>query len=614
MLFNLMFSASSLASDLVALGFCFWVEQDEFVQTRTSCHHWEHRHLLFHKHLHEDWSVVVFEQLFHTVHHLFLFRHSESLETHGLGEFHKIWVGLVCVSVSVVVEQGLPLGNHSLLLVVEHNDLDRSVSLDGGGELGQGHVERSVSINVNNQRVWLGDLGTNGRWQTKSHGSETSRGDERTWFGPGEVLGSPHLVLAHTGGDNNVTSCSGGLFGDLLHESLWLDLGARSLLLIGIWVLFLELPNVLEPLRTRRNRMHQLVEKLQVLGHVTLDSLGSLDNLVDVLWRDLKMDNTSSLLLSSQLGLRSELGDISSHSVVESGTKSNNKVCLLHGRVGHGRAVHSKHVQGLFVVLVKGSQSLDGGSDRDLGLVCELLESSRAVFRVQDTGSHVQNWFLGLVDQRSSTLDALSGELGSGSTGDLAEGIGRQGGANRNGFLQDGSSDVFRQVDQNRTRTAAGCDLERLIDPPWQLCHALHHHVPFGARSGDSNHVGLLESVGSNGTGGNLAGKDDHWHTVCKSVSHRGNDVSSAGTRGHQNDAWLAAGSGVTLGHVAGTLLVAGQNKLEFVRVVDSIIHWQDSSTRIPENSVDVMSLHHLVENLTSCESDEGVVHLRAGK
>ncbi|KAH3658951.1 hypothetical protein OGATHE_006677 [Ogataea polymorpha] len=352
-------------------------------------------------------------------------------------------------------------------------------------KLGKSHIKRGISIDVDDQSVWLSDLSTDSSRQSKSHSSQTTGGDKRTRLSPGEMLSGPHLVLSNTGGDDDVTAGGIGLFRDLSHESLWLDFGA--------WGLHL----------------------LKVLGHIALDGLCGLDNLVDVLWRDFEMDDTATVFLGSQSGLWCEFGHVSGDSVVESCSQSDDQVGILHSAVCHGGSVHSKHVERFFILLVKCSQGLDSGGDWDLGLVCKLLESLWAILRVENAGTDVKNRFFGLVNQSGSALNTLGGELGSSSMCDLVQCVGRKGRTDWNGFLQNGCRHVFWKVHEHRARTTAGGDLERLIDTSWQLRNVLHHNVPFGAGSRDTDNVGLLESVGSNSGGGHLASKHHHRHTVC---------------------------------------------------------------------------------------------------
>ncbi|KAH3687509.1 hypothetical protein WICPIJ_001503 [Wickerhamomyces pijperi] len=62
------------------------------------------------------------------------------------------------------VEQRLPLCNHTLFFVIQNDNLNWSTGLNSRGHFHQSHVERSITIDIDDNSVWLGDLGTNGGW------------------------------------------------------------------------------------------------------------------------------------------------------------------------------------------------------------------------------------------------------------------------------------------------------------------------------------------------------------------------------------------------------------------------------------------------------------------
>ncbi|KAI6777120.1 hypothetical protein HG530_001065 [Fusarium avenaceum] len=258
-------------------------------------HHREDRDLLVGNNLQQSRAIGVDEPR-QSLDNLIGLHEASALDVHGLSELDEIRVALVSMGVSILVEDVLPLCDHTLLLVVKNNDLDTNLELGSGGKLSQGHVEGSITVDVDDKSVRLGDLGTNGGGQTETHGSETTRCDHGSGMSPSEVLGGPHLMLANTSSD------------------------------------FLE-----------------------VGGDVTLNGLSGLDNLVDVLRHNLEVDNATTTLSSGSLGTRGKLGNAQSDTIIESGTKGNDQISLLHGHVSISRAVHTEHVQGLLVEFVVGT-------------------------------------------------------------------------------------------------------------------------------------------------------------------------------------------------------------------------------------------------------------------
>ena len=102
----------------------------------------------------------------------------------------------------ILVEEVLPLCHHALFFVVEDDDFHVDAELRGGGELGHGHVEGGVAVDIDDEGGWSSDFGADGGGEAEAHGPEPAGGDEGAGLTPAVVLGGPHLVLADAGGDD----------------------------------------------------------------------------------------------------------------------------------------------------------------------------------------------------------------------------------------------------------------------------------------------------------------------------------------------------------------------------------------------------------------------------
>lgn len=590
------------------------VVDKELMQSLSSGNHGKNGNLLVNNNLNKNGALVC-QHLLETGLELINVSDSDTLHAHGLSELHEIGVLLMGVAVSVLVEKGLPLSDHTLLLVVEHNSLDANVELNGGGQLGKSHVERSITIDVNDVAVGSGNLGADSGGKTVAHGSKTTGGDHGSGMSPSEVLGGPHLMLANTGGDDGLVLVVLGQVGEHGDDGLGLDDTVLALSLEHEGELLLPRLNNLRPGSSLgiRDGGDERNELSHALGNVSLNSLGGLNNLVDVLGLDLKVHDTSSALKSGLSGLGGKLGDGAGDSIVESSTKGDDTVGVLHGHVGVAGAVHTEHVESLRVSLVEGTKTLQGGGDGDLGLLGKLLEQLGALLVAENTLSDVEDGLLGHVDEVGGSLDGLLLELVGGSRSQVGERVRGDGGLGGDGLSQDGGGDILGQVDQNGAGSARGGNLKGLVDSSRELGDVLDHDVPLGARSGDSDNVGLLEGVSTDNGGQHLAGEDNHGGTVRKSVLHGCDDVGGTGAGGDENDTGLAGGTCVALGHVAGALLVSGEHKVEVLGVVNSVKDGENGTTGVAEDGVDVVSQHHLVEDLSTGEADEGVVHVGIG-
>ncbi len=63
----------------------------------------------------------------------------------------------------------------------------------------------------------------------------------------------------------------------------------------------------------------------------------------------------------------------------------------------------------------------------------------------------------------------------------------------------------MRDVDEHRARAARARDVERLVDRPRDLLRVLDHERVLDDRHRDADRVGLLEAVGAEQLGADLA-------------------------------------------------------------------------------------------------------------
>ena len=408
-------------------------------------------------------------------------------------------------------------------------------------------------------------MSTDGGRQTEAHRAETAGADHGTRVPPAEVLGGPHLVLTDTGGDVSLVLAVGSQVAELLNDSLGLDeLAALGTLVVGQRPLGLPLVDLGEPLLAVLHGLGGDVghQGSDIGADITLDGLGSLDNLVDVLGHDLKLDNATTALSGGGLSAGCELGNVESDTVIETTTQGDDQISILDSHVGIGRTVHAEHVQRLLVELVKGTQTVESSGDRDGGLLSQFLEDLRTTLGVDDTVSGVDNGLLGNVEKLRNPLERclklkLHG-LGDGSSRETGKR-----GVNGNSAAQNAGGDILGKVDEDRSGAARGGNLEGLVDSAGQFGDVLDHDVPLGARARDTDDIGLLEGITADGRGNDLASEDDEGNTVGQGILDGGDDIGCSGTGGNEDYTRLARGTSVTLGHVASTLLVSGKDEVE---------------------------------------------------
>ncbi|MHC2575132.1 hypothetical protein ACVMH6_007460 [Rhizobium leguminosarum] len=112
--------------------------------------------------------------------------------------------------------------------------------------------------------------------------------------------------------------------------------------------------------------------------------------------------------------------------------------------------------------------------------------------------------------------------------------------------------------------------------------------------------VTFLESVGADQRGRNLAGQADERDRIHQRVLQRCDGIGGARTRGHQHDADLAGGAGVTFGRMACPLLVANEDVLDILLLEDLVVDRQDRAAGIAEDMFDAVVLQRLENDLRS--------------
>ena len=139
--------------------------------------------------------------------HLHLVGDAHGLDSEGIGELHEVGVrGIGRGNVALVVEELLPLVDHSEHVVVDDGELNRQTILDDGGELAHGHLEAAVASNRPDGLIGRADLHSHSARHLVAHCAGASRRDEGAGVLVGEVLGGPHLVLADAGHDDGVSA------------------------------------------------------------------------------------------------------------------------------------------------------------------------------------------------------------------------------------------------------------------------------------------------------------------------------------------------------------------------------------------------------------------------
>ena len=395
-----------------------------------------------------------------------------------------------------------------------------------------------------------------------------------------EVLGCPHLMLAHIGRHDRVLVLRELV--DPVDDVLRLDHRVRRLH-VGQRVLGLPVVDLVPPGLALLDGMAvrcRLEHGIQFLEHgldVSHDRDVHLDVLADGRRVDVDVDD---------LGLRTELRDLSGDPVVEPGPDGDDEVREVDRHVGGVRAVHPHHAERQCMRAGEGAQGHERHVHGDLRQLGK-LQQLRLRVGEDRAAAHVDDRLPGLVDGLHGLLDLP-----------LVPFVGRviaaDGHAVRVAELALVHRDVLRDVHQHGARPAGRGDVEGLLDDLPQVVHVLDQEVVLGAWPADADVVRLLEGVVADEMGGDLAGEDDDRDRVHVGVHQRSDHVGHARPGGDQRDARLARGLRIALRHVAGTSFVPGQNDLDILLLVQDIEDLQHHAAREAEDGLDPFALEAL--------------------
>ena len=160
---------------------------------------------------------------------------------------------------------------------------------------------------------------------------------------------------------------------------------------------------------------------------------------------------------------------------------------------------------------------------------------------------------------------------------------------------------VFGHIDQNRAG-ATGCrNVVGLAGDARQRVGFLHEVVVLHHRNGDAENVGLLEGVLAEHPGHGLTANDEHRHGVHHRGHETGDGVAGAGAGSHEHRGGAAGRTGIAIGHVHGTLLVAHEDEFHFcLHRLQGVENRNRGTAGISENVLDAEIVEGLDERLSA--------------
>ncbi len=294
------------------------------------------------------------------------------------------------------------------------------------------------------------------------------------------------------------------------------------------------------------------------------------------------------------LGVGREAVDLAGDPVVEARADRHHHVAAVHREVGFVGAVHAEHAEKLGIRRRERAQALEGQGDRVAGGVDEIGErGARLRAGVDHAAAAVEHRALGRGHQRHRLLDLGGIALDRRAIRLVPHLLGLDVGSL-------GNLDVLRQIDHHRAGTTGARDMKRLVQHARQGFHVLDQVVVLGAGAGDAGGVGLLEGVGADQLGRNLARQADQRHGIEERVEQAGDRIGRAGAGGDQHHADLAGGAGIALRRMHRRLFVAGEDVADAVLLEDRVVKRKYGAARIAEYDLDALVDQGLEDNFRS--------------
>ncbi len=297
-----------------------------------------------------------------------------------------------------------------------------------------------------------------------------------------------------------------------------------------------------------------------------------------------------------------ERRDLAGHAVVEAGPEDQEQVALVDRVVGVHAAVHAEHVERQRMVAGQRAQPHHREGHRNAGLRHQRAKLLRRVRR-----NHAA---AGVNHRTPRRADRVGHALiSSGLARRWLDAVARQ--VHRGVVVRDrlGELDVLGQIDEHGPLASGGGHVKGLADHPGHVADVGDEVVVLGDAAADLDDGGLLEGVGADHGGIDLAGDGDHRDAVQLGVGDGGHQIGGPRPAGGHTDPRLSGGSGIALGREPTPLFVAGEDHPDLVAEPgQGLMQWHTGPPWIGKNRIDPVVHQRLDDDIGAAS------HLRAGR
>ncbi len=293
--------------------------------------------------------------------------------------------------------------------------------------------------------------------------------------------------------------------------------------------------------------------------------------------------------------------DFAGHAVIKAAAERKQEVRLLHGGDSGEVAVHPGHPEGQGMTVGERATGHKGRHDGNAGQVHQLAQHLGGP-RLQDAAARVDHRPFGRENERGGGSYRRRVGVGRRLVAGQVDSV-------RPVPLHGGVRDVFREVDEHRSRATGRRDVECLAHDLGDIGGVGDEPVVLCDPEGDTGRVALLEGVGPDCARGNLAADAHQRDRVHIGVGERGHDVGSARPTCDHRHSRPAGCLRVAFGHMPGALLVSNQDVADR-RVEDGVVYGQDRTSGKAEDNFDPLHFQAFHKRLRSGEFHRGYLSL----
>ena len=168
--------------------------------------------------------------------------------------------------------------------------------------------------------------------------------------------------------------------------------------------------------------------------------------------------------------------------------------------------------------------------------------------------------------------------------------------------------DVLGNIDQHRPGTSTLGYMKGLLDDPGNIIDIPDKVAVLHNGKRHPKEIGLLESTATDHFLRHLSGDRNQRNRIHVGIGDAGHKIRGAGTGSCHADAGLTRYACISLGCESASLLMAGQDRTDLLRLGQSLMDGHRAATRIGKNYINTLALQRSDQNLSPIHDNATLV------